>query len=126
MGSIPSQSRDVHTKVRAELEKKNSFLAAVKSIESSVAACDLGERGRQQLGALMPLVHRAFTVLRARHTNIQFWRAGLSLAMICLVGRSCPMQPCVMQTLNYHVVIHSFIAFRPILLGDICTLGYAS
>ena len=90
MGSVPSQSipaLDVHlSALKRELEKKTSFLAGVRALESTISTCDLGDQGREQLGLLLPLVYRAFSILKSRHTNVQFWTAGRSLAITCLVG----------------------------------------
>jgi hypothetical protein len=74
----------VQADLKQRLEKKGTFEAALAELLQAVQACS-AEADLQQL---LPLVKRAFTLLKTRYSNVAWWRKGLNLFVACKVGAS--------------------------------------
>uniref|UniRef100_A0A7R9V0Z9 RING-type E3 ubiquitin transferase n=1 Tax=Chlamydomonas euryale TaxID=1486919 RepID=A0A7R9V0Z9_9CHLO len=91
MSSIPDAA--ARASLKSQLDKRATFKAGVQGIHVACLAAATGpDEGANALPQLFPLVARSAAVLRARHTNVDLWRAGQGLFTACLKMPFAPAQ----------------------------------
>lgn len=66
--------------IKAQLEKRASFLEGVRALEAAVLVAS----GQECSEVLFPLVIRAAKLLHSRHTSVELWRSGRRLYHTCM------------------------------------------
>ncbi len=77
---------DMQSMLKA-LEKRSTFKSGVDALCQAACRAPLSSSGsNRELDLLFPLVARVHALLKARHTNKDFWSSGLALFSTCQVG----------------------------------------